>query len=72
MARPRKKEGELYSERVPVRLRPRDKEQLERIADERGIPSSIVAREVIMDYIAHHGTGTLRASDDPTTASPPG
>jgi len=31
-----------------------------------------VAREVIMDYIAHHGTGTLRASDDPTTASPPG
>ncbi len=55
MARPRKKEGELYSERVPIRLKPRDKDQLDRIAEERGIPASIVAREVLMDYIARHG-----------------
>jgi len=54
VARPRKKEGELYSERVPVRLKPRDKEHLDRIAEERGIPASIVAREVLMDYIARH------------------
>jgi len=69
VARPRKKEGELYSERVPVRLRPRDKELLERIADERGIPASIVAREVIMDYLTHRSTqadiaGTAHSKED--------
>lgn len=71
MARPRKKEGELYSERVPVRLKPRDKELLERIADERGIPASIVAREVIMDYLTHHPTPAFashKPADDDTPA----
>lgn len=50
------KRDAVYTERLMVKLKPRDKDLLERIADERGIPSSIVAREVIMDYIAHHPT----------------
>lgn len=60
----------VYTALCIVRLKPRDKELLERIADERGIPASIVAREVIMDYLTHHPTQapTAQSADDDTPA----